>query len=148
MTKIATWDPYREFARLTEEMNRLTGDLLGQRSERESLRGAWVPAVDILENEDAIVIRTDLPGLTADDVDVTVDNGVLMIRGERKFEDASDGETYHRVERVYGQFERAFQLPRTVDPAKIKARFTNGVLELTLSKREESRPRTIKVDVK
>ncbi len=148
MTKIATWDPFREMARLSEEMNRLVGDVLGQQQGRESLRGAWVPAVDILEKDDAILIRADLPGLTADDVDVSVDNGVLVIRGERKFEDAAEGETFHRVERVYGAFERAFQLPRTVDPSKIKARFANGVLELKLPTREESRPRTIKVDVK
>ena len=148
MTKITTWDPFREMARLSEEMNRLVGDVFGQGQGRESLRGAWVPSVDILEKEDAIVIRTDLPGLTADDVDVSVDNGLLVIRGERKFEDAAEHETLHRVERLYGAFERTFQLPRSVDPSKVKARFANGVLELTLPKREESRPRSIKIDVK
>ncbi len=148
MAKITTWDPFREMARLSEDMNRLVGGVMGQREGRESLRGAWVPAVDVLEKDDSIVIRTDLPGLTAEDVDVTVENGVLVVRGERRFEDAAEGETFHRVERLYGAFERAFQLSRNVDPSQIGARFANGVLEVTLPKREESRPRTVKVEVK
>ncbi|MCU0233936.1 MAG: Hsp20/alpha crystallin family protein [Thermoanaerobaculales bacterium] len=106
-----------------------------------------MPAVNILEREDAIVISADLPGLKAEDVEVTVDQGTLSIRGERKLEEKAEGETYHRVERVYGLFERTFTLPNTVDVSKIDARFKNGEMTLTLPKREESKPRSVKIKV-
>ena len=148
MTRMTVWDPFREMARLSEDMSRLVGELVGERRGRETLRGAWVPPVDILETADAIRIDVELPGLAAGDVEITVENGVLTVRGERAFRDAGEGETYHRVERAYGEFERSFQLPRSVDPERIRARFEAGVLRLELPKREESRPRSIKVEVK
>jgi HSP20 family protein len=132
-------------------MERLFDEMVGRglwrTSEERPLRGAWVPAVNILEREDAIVISADLPGLKAEDVEVTVDQGTLSIRGERKLEEKSEGETYHRVERVYGLFERTFTLPNTVDVSKIDARFKNGEMTLTLPKREESKPRSVKIKV-
>jgi HSP20 family protein len=103
--------------------------------------------VNILEKKDAIVITADLPGLKGEDVDVTVDNGVLTIRGERRLEEVSEGETYHRVERVYGVFERTFTLPNSVDVARIDAKFRNGEMVVTLPKREESKPRAVKVAI-
>lgn len=148
MARLAVWNPMREMSRLSSEMNSLMEDLWGGREPRESLRGAWIPAADIQESADELKISLELPGMTKDDVEVTIDNGVLSIRGERQFEDAKEGETYHRVERSYGQFERAFQMPRSVDPEKVKARFDNGVLTLSLAKREESKPKQIQVDVK
>jgi HSP20 family protein len=115
--------------------------------EEETAACAWTPAVNILEREDGIVISADLPGLKAEDVDVTVDNGVLTIRGERSLEEVAEGETYHRVERSYGSFERSFSIPNSVDPKKIEARFANGEMTITLPKREESKPRSVKVKV-
>jgi len=103
--------------------------------------------VDIKESKDAIHISADLPGFKADDVEVTVENGVLSIRGERKFEEASEGESYHRVERSYGVFERTFSLPTSVDAGKVEARFKDGEMKIVLPRREESKPRSIKVKV-
>ncbi|NOZ95636.1 MAG: Hsp20/alpha crystallin family protein [Acidobacteria bacterium] len=148
MVRMTKWDPVREMARVSEDMTRLVDELFGGRMARESVRGSWVPPVDIRETDDAIEIHAELPGFNAEDVDVTVENGVLTIRGERKLEETREGETWHRVERAYGVFERAFQVPRNVDATKVKAQFNNGVLQLTLPKREESKPRSIKVQVK
>jgi len=135
-------------ARVSDDMTRLVDELFGGRMARESVRGSWVPPVDIRETADAIEIQAELPGFNAEDVDVTVENGVLTIRGERRMQETQEGETWHRIERAHGVFERAFQVPRNVDPGKVNARFVNGVLQLTLPKREESKPRSIKVQVK
>jgi HSP20 family protein len=134
----------RGMDRLFDEM---MGRGLGRGLDEGSVRGSWAPAVDILEKEDAIEIRADLPGFKADDVDVTVDNGVLTVRGERRLEEASEGETYHRVERSYGMFERTFSLPNSVDLGKIEARFKDGEMHVNLPKREESKPRSVKIKV-
>jgi HSP20 family protein len=125
----------------------MVGRGLWRTSEERPLRGSWVPAINILERQDAMVITADLPGLKAEDVEVTVEEGTLSIRGERKLEEASEGETYHRVERLYGVFERSFTLSNSVDVDKIEARFTNGEMVLTLPKREESKPRSVKIKV-
>jgi HSP20 family protein len=131
-------------------MERLFDEMVGRGfrgTEERPLRGAWVPAINILEREDAIVIQADLPGLNAEDVEVTVENSTLTIRGERRLDEAREGETYHRVERLYGMFERTFNLPNSVDTTKIEARFKNGEMNLTLPKREESKPRSVKIKV-
>jgi HSP20 family protein len=151
MVTLTRWNPSGDVASLSDRMERLFDEMvnrgLWRSGEERPLRGAWVPAVNILEREDAIVISADLPGLKAEDVDVTVDRGTLSIRGERKLEEKQEGETLHRVERVYGLFERTFTLPNTVDPTKIEARFKNGEMTLTLPKREESKPRSVKIKV-
>jgi HSP20 family protein len=132
-------------------MERLFDEMVGQglwrTGDEQSLRGAWVPAINILEKDDSMQITADLPGLNPEDVEVTVEQGVLNIRGERKFEDAAEGETFHRVERLYGVFERNFTLPNSIDTDKIEAKFNNGVMVLTLPKREESKPRSVKIKV-
>jgi HSP20 family protein len=132
-------------------MERLFDEMVGRGlwrdSDERSLRGSWMPAINILEREDAMVITADLPGLRAEDVEVTVEEGTLSIRGERRLEEAAEGETYHRVERLYGIFERSFSLPNSVDVEKIEARFSNGEMVLTLPKREESKPRSVKIKV-
>jgi HSP20 family protein len=116
-------------------------------SEERPLRGSWVPAINILEREDAVEITADLPGLRAEDVEVTVDEGTLSIAGERKLEEVDEGETFHRVERLYGSFERTFTLPNSIDVDKIEARFSNGEMVLNLPKLEESKPRSVKIKV-
>jgi HSP20 family protein len=132
-------------------MDRLFDEMLGwgvRKAVDESwVRGTWRPAVDIKETEESIRISADLPGFKADDVDVKVENGVLSIRGERTFEEASEGESYHRVERRFGVFERSFTIPTSVDTEKVEARFANGEMTIVLPVREESKPRSIKVEV-
>ncbi len=151
MVMLTRWNPATDSANLSQRMERLFDEMMGRglwrSSEERPLRGSWVPAINILERENAMVITADLPGLKAEDVEVTVDEGTLSIRGERKLEEASEGETYHRVERLYGLFERTFTLPNSVDVDKIEARFSNGEMILTLPKREESKPRSVKIKV-
>jgi HSP20 family protein len=125
----------------------MVGHGIWRTSEERPLRGSWVPAINILEQDSAVTITADLPGLKAEDVEVTVEEGTLSIRGERKLEEAAEGETYHRVERLYGSFERTFTLPNSIDVEKIEARFSNGEMVLTLPKREESKPRSVKIKV-
>lgn len=151
MRTLTRWEPINDISNLSQRMDRMFEELMGRGlrrlAEDDRVRGSWSPAVNILEKKDAIVITADLPGLKAEDVDVTVDNGVLTIRGERRLEEASEGETYHRVERVYGAFERTFTLPNSVDVNRIDATFRNGEMVVTLPKREESKPRAVKVAV-
>lgn len=151
MRTLTRWEPINDISNLSQRMDRMLEELMGRGlrrfAEDDRVRGSWSPAVNILEKKDAIVITADLPGLKGEDVDITVDNGVLTIRGERRLEEVSDGETYHRVERVYGVFERTFTLPNSVDVNRIDAKFRNGEMLVTLPKREESKPRAVKVAI-
>jgi HSP20 family protein len=107
----------------------------------------WVPAVDILETEHALIVKADVPDLKFEDVDVRLENGTLTLRGERKFEETKEEGGWHRVERSYGKFERSFTLPDTVDPEKVKADYKAGTLTVTLPKKEIAKPRQVKVQV-
>jgi HSP20 family protein len=107
----------------------------------------WVPAVDIQETENELVVKADVPDMEMKDIDVRMENGTLTIRGERKFEGQKSEGGWHRVERSYGTFERAFSLPDTVNPEGVKADYKNGVLTVTLPKKEVAKPRQIKVNV-
>lgn len=151
MRSMIRWQPINRPTTFNTGIDRLFNEFMGrtmrQMDEETSASGSWSPAVNIMERQDSIVISADLPGLKADDVEVTVDNGVLTIRGERGFEEANEGETYHRIERWYGSFERSFSIPNSVDPQKIEARFVNGEMSVTLPKRDESKPRSVKVKV-
>jgi HSP20 family protein len=140
-------DPLREFAAMQDRMNRLFGNIY-LRDEDTSFRGNWVPAVDIFEtpNHD-LVVRAELPGLTREDIEVSVENGTLVLKGEKKFDAEVKEEQYRRVERAYGTFHRSFTLPNTVDTGKVSADFKHGVLTVKLPFREEAKPRTINVDV-
>src|SRR5688500_3960092 len=140
-------DPIREFAAMQDRMNRLFGNVY-LRDEDTAFRGAWVPAVDIFETENHdLVVRAELPGLTREQIEVTVENSTLVLKGDKKFDAEDKEEQYRRIERTYGQFHRSFTLPNTVDTTKVSADFKNGVLTVTLPFREEARPRTINVDV-
>jgi HSP20 family protein len=119
----------------------------GRRIDEEGLRGEWMPAVDIRETEGTFEVTADLPGFDAKDVDVSVQENTLTIRGERKREEIKENETVHRVEREYGVFERSFSLPRSADAEKIQAKYKDGVLSLTVPKREEARAKPLKIDV-
>jgi len=148
MAGIVRWDPFREMARFQDRMNRLFDETWsrGHRDE-DFVTGAWAPAIDVRESTDALEIQAELPGIEPKDVEVSVENGVLTLKGNRAFEKAAEGETYHRVERVYGAFERSFTLPTNVDPSKINAVYRHGVLHLTLPKREEAKPKAIAIKV-
>ncbi len=108
----------------------------------------WVPACDIYETDKDIVVKAELPGLKKEEVFVSIENNVLMLRGERKFTDEVKRENFHRVERTYGEFLRSFTLPTFVDTTKILAEFKDGILMVTLPKREEAKPKQIEVKVK
>lgn len=107
----------------------------------------WGPAVDIAENDKELVIAADLPGVKLEDVKVEIEDGTLTLSGNRKFENEDEKNGYHRIERSYGEFRRAFALPDSVDATKVAAAFENGVLKVTLPKTEVARPRTIKVEI-
>ena len=151
MRNISPWEPRTRFFNLPTGIDRLFSDVwrapVLSDSGAESACGSWHPPVNILERESGIEITVEMPGIEAKDVEVTVDNGMLSIRGERILQETAEGETYHRVESSFGAFERRFTMPRSVDTGKIEARFKNGVMTLTLPKREESKARKLKIAV-
>jgi HSP20 family protein len=143
MAMMTRWEPFRDLARLQDEVSRLLDD----RAFRGSESVGWTPACDIYEDEESVTLRFELAGVEPKDVDVRFENGVLTVRGERKLERDDKRENYHRVERSYGTFTRSFSLPGTLDPERIKAEAKNGVLEITLPKKAEAKPRAIQVKV-
>jgi HSP20 family protein len=148
MTGIIRWDPFRELAALQERMNTLFEDASGRRRKTDDyITGSWIPAVDVRETKDTLEITVEVPGLDPKDVEISVENSILTLKGCRNFEKAAEGETYHRVERSYGAFERSFTLPTNVDPERINAVYRHGVLALSLPKREEAKPRAISIRV-
>lgn len=141
-------DPFREFAAMQERMNKLFGNIY-LRDEDTGFRGSWTPAVDIFESENHdLVVRAELPGMNREDIEVSVENGTLVLKGEKKFDPAVKEENYRRIERSYGTFYRSFTLPNTVDTSRVTAEYkNNGVLTVTLPFRDEAKPRTINIDV-
>ena len=143
---IVRYDPFRDLRTLQEEVNRLFSSNLTRGFGEEGIgRGAWNPSVDIYENKDHIVLEAELPGMKQDDFELTVENNVITLRGERQFEKKEDSDNYHRVERSYGSFTRSFTLPQTVSAEGATAEYNNGVLRVRLPKREETKARRIQV---
>jgi HSP20 family protein len=143
---LVTWDPYRELSSLQDRFGRIFGGTLPRRERDEELSlGTWIPPVDIMEEKDRILLTTELPGFKEDDIEVQMEGNVLTLSGERKSEVEKEGRTFHRMERSYGQFVRSFTLPNNVDRERIKANFANGLLQIELPKREEAKPRQIKI---
>jgi HSP20 family protein len=140
------WEPFRGPATLEEQVNRLFGNVLESPAEESNLT-SWAPAVDIYETGQELVVKADLPEVDLKDLDIRVQNNILTIRGERKFEKKVNEDNYLRVERAYGAFSRSFSLANTVNSEAIKADYQNGVLTLTIPKREEAKPKQIKVNV-
>ncbi len=143
------WDPFRDLVSLQERINKLFEDsLFRTRSGDEGLSsGVWSPPADIFETPEAIVLRAELPGLNKKNIHVEVKDNVLTLSGERKFERGIKEENYHRMERCYGSFTRSFTLPSSVDKDKVKARFKDGILEITLPKAEKAKQKQITVEV-
>jgi HSP20 family protein len=146
MTTIARFEPFRGFATLQDQVNRIFNETVRTHGDESALT-TWAPAVDIHETPNELVVKADLPDVDEKDIDVRVENNLLTIRGERKFEKSVPAENYLRVERTYGAFSRSFSLPNTVSPESIRAEYKNGVLTVNLPKREESKPRQVKVNV-
>ena len=144
-TTISRFEPFQG-GTLQEQVNRLFTEAFGRTSEEGSIT-TWAPAVDIFETEHELVVKADLPDIKPEELDIRVENNILTIRGERKFEKTVTEEKYLRVERAYGSFSRSFSLANTVNPEAIKAEYKNGVLTLTVPKREEAKPKQIKVNV-
>jgi HSP20 family protein len=141
-----TSTPFRGQATLQDQINRLFNDAF-ERTEQESNLTSWAPAVDIYENEHELIVKADLPGVEAKDLDIRIENNILTIRGDRRFEKKVNEDNYLRVERAYGSFSRSFSLSNTVNSDGIKADYQNGVLTLNVPKREEAKPKQIKVSV-
>ncbi len=135
------FDPYREFASLEERLHRA----FGTTERRDESLAAWAPPVDIAEEKDRILITAELPGFRQNEISIQMENGMLTLSGERRFEKESADKAYHRIERSYGQFVRSFSLPNNVDRDKIKAKFADGLLQVELPKREDAKPRTIQI---
>ena len=145
---IVRWEPFRDLMTTQREFDRLFKEaftpLFG---DGETSTRTWAPPVDIYENENDIVLKAELPGVEPKDVEVKVEDNTHYLKGERKFEKETKEENYHRVERSYGSFARSFSLPNSINAEKVKADYRDGLLTLTLPKREEAKPRTIKIDV-
>lgn len=141
---LVRWQPFSDVPAFHDDVNQLF-DELWRRSRGGEAR-AWYPAVDLLEAENEFKLVAELPGMTKDSVKITLNDNVVTLRGEKKSESESQKGSWHHVERVFGSFERSFQLTAPVDRAGVKARFDNGVLTVTLPKSEESRPREISID--
>ena len=140
MTLVRWTDPF-DFAHLQDRINRVFTEAQGRPD------GAWVPPVDIFQSGDKeVVLKAELPDMAREDIDITVENGTLTIKGEKKLP-AEQEEQFHRIERRYGAFSRSFSLPSTVDSAKVSADYKNGVLTVRLPLREEAKPRQIKVEI-
>jgi len=140
-------DPFRELAALQDRMNRMfEGTLTRTRSEEELFTGTWAPPVDIYETKDKITLKAELPGFDEKQITLRFEDGVLTLEGERKFEKESGDENYHRVERSYGKFVRSFAIPAGVEGDKIAASFASGVLTVDLPKREETKPKQIRIE--
>jgi HSP20 family protein len=142
MTTLARWDPFRDLVSLQGELNRMFGRAYGV---EEGGAGSWLPALDIFETEDKFVVTVELPGIEPEDVEVSVEDSTLSIRGERRFSEEVSEENYRRVERRYGSFVRSFSLPQTADAEKIEAAFDRGVLRIEVPKAEVAKPKKITV---
>jgi HSP20 family protein len=144
---IVKWNPFREIDDMFERYNRAIGWPYRGRQEVMA-SGEWSPRVDIAETDNEFTIKAEIPEIKKEDVKVTVDNGVLNIRGERKQEKEEKNKKFHRIERYYGSFSRSFTLPGNVDETKIEASFKDGMLNLQIPKVEEAKPKAIEVKVK
>jgi HSP20 family protein len=147
MSTITHWDSFRGLNTFQDQFNRLFEGSFPQGGTGQADLGAWAPAVDIYEGQNELVAKVDLPGVEEKDIDVRLENNTLTIRGERKFEKSVNEDNYLRVERTYGSFTRTFALPNTVNAESINASYDKGVLTVHMPKREESKPKQVKISV-
>ena len=146
MTVLTRWDPFREFTTLQDRMNRLFRDNYGEGQEALST-STFAPPVDVYEDEHNVTLKIEVPGIDEKDIDVRIENNLLTVHGERKFEQEEKEEKFRRVERQYGSFTRSFALPSTVNPDQVQAHYDKGILKIQLAKKAEAKPKQIKVNV-
>ncbi len=146
MNIITRWDPFRNLSARVEQVNRLFESGMQSCNDNSALT-IWAPAVDIYETENELVLKADLPAINEKDLDIRVENNMLTIHGERKFESEVKEDNYLRIERTYGSFSRSLGLPNTVNTEAIKAEYKNGVLTVEMPKRAESKPKHVKINV-
>ena len=139
---IIRWDPFREMTQVQNQLNRLVDQVWGGRQE------SWLPAVDVFDKQDAVVLKAELPGMDPDQIQIEVEDNVLTIKGERRFEETVDEERYYRVERRFGSFQRSLALPQGVKADEIGASYEDGILVVTVPKAEEEKPKRIEVKAK
>jgi HSP20 family protein len=144
---VTRWDPFRDLSILQERMNRVFEDAAGRgwKHDEPSSTTSWSPAVDIYETDNEILVQAELPGVDRKDIALQLENNVLTLRGDRRFEKETNQENYHRIERSYGGFSRAFTIPTIVDEDKIRADYKDGILKIALPKKEQVKAKQIKI---
>jgi HSP20 family protein len=142
---LVRWDPARELDSLQSDMNRLFDGFFQARPENGGAARRWIPAMDLVETEDHLVLRADLPGMSEDDVEIEIKDGVLTVSGERRNEQESRSEGFYRVERATGRFSRSLSLPDGIDAGKVAASFDRGVLEVQIPKPEQTKPHRVEI---
>jgi HSP20 family protein len=144
---ITRWDPFRDLSILQERMNRVFEDaaVRGWKSDEPSATTSWSPAVDIYETDSEIMVQAELPGVDRKDIALQLENNVLTLKGDRRFEKETNQDNYHRIERSYGGFSRAFTIPTIVDEDKIRADYRDGILKIALPKKEQVKAKQIKI---
>jgi HSP20 family protein len=143
---IIRWDPFRDLITLREKMNRLFEEAASSRGEEKDLiSSSWTPSVDIYETEHEVVLTAEVPGIDDKDIEIKIEDNTLTLKGERSLEKETKEENYHRIERAYGSFYRSFSIPNYIDAEKIKAEHEHGVLKVVMPKKQELKPRKIKV---
>jgi HSP20 family protein len=145
--ELKPWEPFRQLTTLRDEMDKMWNRFFGEWPAMEPFRGDWAPSLDVSETKDNIVVKAEVPGMDTKDIDISLANDMLTIKGEKKQEKEESNENYHRIERTYGSFSRSIRLPRDVQSDKIKASYKNGVLKVTLPKSEEAKSKEIKIKV-
>lgn len=145
---ITRWRPFRDVVSIQDEMNKLFDDFFGRPVLRtEWTESAWNPSVDVSEDKDNVIIKAEMPGINKEDIKISVQDGVLTLKGEKKQEKEEKDKNYHRIERSYGSFCRSFQLPTSVKSDKVKAGYKDGVLSIALPKTEEVKPKEIPISI-
>lgn len=142
------WAPFQDLVTIQDRINNLFEGSMGYKDDKSLASTTWKPLVDIFEDEQAITIKAELPEVNEKDVQITLDNNMLTIKGERNLEKEEKKESYHRVERYYGSFQRSFELPTSVDRDSISASYDKGVLKVVLTKKEEDQPRKVEIEIK
>jgi HSP20 family protein len=142
------WEPFRDLMTMQDRMTRVIDETLSRIWKEEVVRGAWSPLVDILERENEIVLKVDLPGVSQNEIEIKVEENTLTIQGERKLVKDTSGENYIQVERPYGTFRRTFNIPKTIEQGGIKASYKDGVLRVVLPRKQETQPKQIMVEPK